>query len=130
MEVIQEMDLRKTRNTEKQELFQRIEGVSFCKGCGKQYREKELDNVCLECSSSSFIKGKFAETLAGYLKLDREGTLKKYYDTRYRKSSVIRMNNRRMILWLLTKDGYILPNSKWIEDVITQNRNMRNCDGL
>lgn len=119
MEIVQEMNVR-SRNMggERTELFHKVD-CCFCKKCGKQYENLEVNGFsCPECGRSEFIKGEFASALGGYLKLDRDGLLKKYYETRHRKPSIIRMNNRRILISLLIKDGLMIPGDKKTEDIV------------
>ena len=122
MELVTEMTIKSSKgNNEKIELFQKIEGAVFCTSCGKQYKENEIlknGNKCTICNNDNFLKGNFAETLAGYIRLDKLGKLKEYYKNRTRKISGARMNTRRMIIWLAVKDGFMLPNDRKIEYAI------------
>lgn len=99
--------------------FQRVDGAIFCKGCGSQYKESDISRVCSVCNGEEFISGEFASVLAGYVKLHNESpqVLKKYYKTRFRNGGTF-MNTKRMIIWLLTRDGYLSSNNKRMEESI------------
>ena len=122
MKLVEEMTIKSNKGTsERPELFQKVTGAMFCISCGKQYSETEVkknENKCPICNNEQFIKGDFAATLAGYIKLDRLGKLKEYYKLRTRKTSGARMNTRRTVIWLLVKDGFILPADKKAEDMV------------
>lgn len=122
MQIVEEMTIKSNRGaSEKPELFQKVSNVMFCQHCGKQYSESEIQkngSKCSICNGVEFIKGDFAATLAGYIRLDKVGKLKEYYKIRTRKTSGARMNTRRTIIWLLVKDGFIVPGDKKAEDTI------------
>lgn len=99
----------------------KISGIVFCKNCGRQYFENEIKNsICSVCNNTEFLSGEIAEVLAGYLKLDNEGNLKKYYKEKYGKNSVIKMNSKRIIIWMLIKQNYMISNDKEIEDIVSR----------
>lgn len=122
MELVQEMVIKTNKfSNERTESFQKIENVIFCKKCGKEHEENRIqnsENKCNICNGNDFIKGNFASTLAGYIRLDKIGRLKTYYKERTRRTSGARMNTRRMVIWLLVKDGYVLPGDKKTQDTI------------
>ncbi len=122
MRLVEEMTIKSNKGmSEKPELLQKVNGALFCKTCGKQYLDSEIQkngNKCSICNNAEFIEGDFAATLAGYIRLDKVGKLKEYYKIRTKKTSGARMNTRRTVIWLLVKDGFILPADKKAEDVI------------
>ncbi len=122
MQIIEEMTIKTNKGiSERSEVFQKVENAMFCVSCGKQYLDSEVqrnENKCTVCNGMEFLKGDFAATLAGYIQLDKLGKLKDYYKMRTRKTSGARMNTKRTIIWLLVKDGFIVPGDKKVEDVI------------
>lgn len=129
MEIISEMAIGKERSSGAG--FHLVEGIIFCESCGKSYKEKDVNGKCFLCNDENFISGIFAATLAGYLELDRKGVIKKYYSTKYRKDSIVKMNNTRIIIRLLIMDRLIDSDDKNMEVVImkvinSSKKNMRN----
>ncbi|MDD3474416.1 MAG: hypothetical protein PHP08_00750 [Candidatus Dojkabacteria bacterium] len=123
MELVQEMILKSNKGSsgdERTEMFQRVSGAVFCKICGKQYKERGIldGSVCTTCGRAEFIKGNFAEVLAGYIRLDKMGKLKEYYKQRTKKISGARMNTRRLVIWLLVKDGLMIPGDRKTEEIV------------
>lgn len=82
-----------------------VVGIKFCILCGKQVNSEKI--ICGICGGSSFLNGKFAERLGGYILLDKERLIKKYYNKLHRKKSSINMSSRRIIFYLLLGDGFI-----------------------
>ncbi len=106
---------------------QRISGVIYCMGCGVEYKEIEIKKICPICGKDEFLSGDFAARLAGYKELDKGGYLKKYYYLRRVstikrrssiKKSIVKMNNKRILIQLLIMDNLISADDKEIADVI------------
>lgn len=120
IEYVESIESKNIKRTDDNSVnVEEVKGVIFCKTCGKQYDEKYIGyGDCPLCGSIDFIKGNIAATLAGYVKLDSTGNLKKYYKEKYGKNSILKMNSKRIILWLLIKEGLIDVNDKEIEKSI------------
>lgn len=124
MQIVESMVIRNTRlNEARSQEPKKIIGAVFCKSCGEEYNQVDFagkDMNCSMCNNFEFLTGELANTLSGYLKLDTNGNLKKYYKDKYGRNSVIKMNSKRIIMWMLIRDGYIKADDKKIEDVISK----------
>lgn len=120
MEVLDSMEIRTRAKSVNG--FHKVDGVVFCKTCGSQFNKSDLNGSgCPVCENVDFITGDFASTLAGYIKLDKAGTLKKYYNEAVnRKFSAVKMNNKRIIYQLLIRDRFVKYTDKEMEKVINR----------
>ncbi len=119
MEIIESMQISgNNKGRERNELFQKIDGMVYCQNCGKDFRENEVNGNCPICKGEEFIGGDFAALLGGYLRLNKLGLLKKYYDNRFKKKSAVRMNDRRIVIQLLIDDGFVRIGNKKDEDIV------------
>ena len=119
MQIIENMVIENVRNGNNLEP-KKIDGVVYCKECGMEYFESQLRGYCNICNGDEFLSGDLASTLAGYKKLDEAGNLKRYYKEKYGRNSIIKMNSKRIILWMLIRDKLIKENDKEMEDVINR----------
>lgn len=116
MQIVQEMEVRSKNkegggNGRSESIFHKVDGAVFCKGCGKRYNESEINGHCVGCGNVGFLKGDFASVLGGYIKLLKDKKLKDYFNMHHKKAGA-KMNSRRMILWLLTRDGFVTWSDK------------------
>ena len=121
MELVEEFDIKNYRESNglgRTLLFHKIEGFVFCPDCGNQLEENKINGNCTTCGCKDLIRGDLASTIAGYLKLDKEGLLKRYYNSRRHNKSAVRMNNKRVIHNLLIRDGLISVDDKNAEEII------------
>lgn len=86
--------------------FHKINGMIFCEKCGKEFNEHEVIGRCDICNSEEFLSGDIASYVASYLEMQRKGNLRNYFNKRFPKG-VCKMNDNRMITWLLIKDELI-----------------------
>lgn len=100
----------------------KVEGTLFCTDCGQEYNKDDNKNIikCPVCDSIEYIEGELADNLAGYLKLHRDGTLKKYYKEKYGRGSLLKMSNKRIILWTLIKERLVRPEDKQMENILNR----------
>lgn len=104
-------------------IFQRIPDIKFCKSCG--YMVAKRDSICI-CGNSGvggFLNGDIAETLGGYLLLNRNKLLKGYYLKKSKSDKYVTnksvMNNKRTVVWLLVhSDRLVMWNDTETIDVI------------
>ena len=122
MEFLSVMTVNKPRENVKTDIkLHEFDNVSFCKKCGYQIVGDKIEsiNICPICMSDEFVTGQIASRLAGYLKLDKEGLIKKYYDkVTGRKFSSVKMNNKRIVFQLLVRDELVEYDDKDMEKFI------------
>ena len=61
-----------------------------------------------------------ADKIFIYMALDKAGNLKKYYKEKYGKDSVIKMNTKRILLWMLIREGYIKADDDEMEMIMNR----------
>jgi hypothetical protein len=99
----------------------KITGTLFCKECGSQYNVNTFDTSnCPICKGHEFLSGDIADLLLKYIRLDKEGILKKYYKERYGRDSVIKMNSKRIMMWMLIREGLMKVDDNSMEIVINR----------
>ena len=76
--------------------FPKKEGIKYCLICGNECLFE--DEVCL-CGKNNFLQTDASEIIGGYLK--QADKLRKYYHKHYNVSSIVKMNNRRIIYYLM-----------------------------
>lgn len=113
---MQIVDIEEIERKKKEKDVMDIKGVKFCIDCGNQVNEKV--EKCEVCKGGDFIGGKFAWRLAGYLQLYEKRLLKKYYNKMIKKKSAVRMNDKRVMLYLMVKDGLVEAGNKEMESVL------------
>jgi predicted amidophosphoribosyltransferase len=113
---VEDMELSVPPTRGNTSVFHRVKDVKFCKSCGEMFTVDMLS--CKMCGSNKFLRGEVAECLAGYLKLSREGMLKKYLKTIDKKKSSLKMNDKRIAIKLLADDKLIDFDDKATIEVV------------
>lgn len=77
--------------------FPKKEGIKYCLTCGNECLSE--DELCL-CGKDKFLAQDVSAIIGGYL--NQVDKLRIYYHKHYNTSSIIKMNNKRIIYYLLT----------------------------
>ncbi len=120
LQIIDEMEVGNSKIESNEP--KKIEGTLFCLDCGKEYNKTDTKNIikCPVCDSIEYLNDNLAASLAGYLKLHRDGTLKRFYKEKYGRGSLLKMNDKRIIYWILVKERLISIEDKEMENLLNR----------
>jgi len=100
----------RTTNVTTQVEFQRKEGIKYCLSCGSECPSE--DESC-SCGKDEFLPINISEIIGGYL--EKSDKLKKYYHKHYNVGSIVMMNNKRIIYYLMIHKHKINIDKKVVD---------------
>jgi len=96
--------------------FPRKEGIKYCLTC---VNECLSDDKLCSCGKDKFLHKNASEILGGYLsQIER---LRNYYHKHYNTNSIIKMNNKRIIYYLLIHKHKISIEKKTVDMIYNVN---------
>ena len=103
--------------------FPKKEGIKYCLTCGN---ECLMEDESCSCGKNNFLQTDTSAIIGGYInQLDK---LRNYYHKHYNTNSIIKMNNKRIIYYLLIHKHKINIDKKIVDLIYKINSNMQIID--
>ena len=103
--------------------FPKKEGIKYCLNCGSECLS---DIEMCSCGKNNFLQTDISEIIGGYIeKCDK---LRNYYHKHYNTNSLIKMNNKRIIYYLLIHKHKINVDKKIVDKIYNSNNSNRGSD--
>jgi len=96
--------------------FPKKEGIKYCLSCGSQCLSE--DEICL-CGKNKFLQTDVSEIIGGYL--NQADKLRKWYHKHYNTTSIVKMNNKRIIYYLMIHKHKTNIDKKTIDMIYSYN---------